>query len=69
MKKVILVFFTLAVLKAQAQDLKKSEFSVSLGYMFEGELYLWEFDRYGSVGDALLIRRSMTITSPHWQTG
>lgn len=56
MKKAILMLFSIAVLGAQAQDLKKSEFSVSLGYMFEGEVYLWETDFYGSVGETLLVR-------------
>jgi len=38
------------------QDLKKSEFSISLGYMFEGEMYADEFDAYFSVGETILIR-------------
>ena len=56
MKKIILVLFTLAVLGAQAQNLKTNEVSVSLGYMFEGEMYVWETDRYASVGETLLVR-------------
>src|SRR5688572_18270905 len=56
MKKIILVLCSLAVLEVRAQDLKSNEVSVSLGYMFEGELYLWEIDRYGSVGETLFIR-------------
>jgi hypothetical protein len=56
MKKLMLLLLLLSVLGVQAQDLKKSDISVSLGYMFEGEVYLWETDRYGSVGETLLIR-------------
>ncbi len=56
MKKLMVALLVLGALKVQAQDLKKSEFSVSLGYMFEGEVYLWENDFYGSVGETLLIR-------------
>lgn len=56
MKKIMLTLLLLGVLCAQAQNLKKSDFSVSLGYMFEGEVYLWESDFYGSVGETLLIR-------------
>jgi hypothetical protein len=56
MKKIILVVFCLGVLEGQAQELKRSEFSISLGYMFEGEIYIWEDDFYGSVGETLLLR-------------
>jgi len=57
MKKIFLALLLLTVLgAARAQDLKKSEFSASLGYMFEGEVYIWESDFYGSVGETLLIR-------------
>jgi len=38
------------------QDLKKNEFSISLGYMFEGEMYADEVDAYFSVGETILIR-------------
>lgn len=56
MKKLMLALLLLGAMGARAQDLKKSDFSVSLGYMFEGEVYLWEADFYGSVGETLLIR-------------
>jgi len=56
MKKLTLLVFTLGVLGAQAQDLKKNEFSISLGYMFEGEIYLWESNTYGSVGETMLFK-------------
>lgn len=39
-----------------AQDLPKSEFSFSLGYLFEGEGYLAYFDSYGSVGETFHVR-------------
>ena len=56
MKKLMVFLLLLGTLASHAQDLKKSDFSVSLGYMFEGEVYLWEIDRYGSVGETLLVR-------------
>lgn len=56
MKKLALPLLLLAAFATRAQDLKKSEFSLSLGYMFEGEVYMWEGDFYGSVGETLLLR-------------
>jgi hypothetical protein len=56
MKKFLFVLFFLAAVKAGAQELKSNEFSVSLGYMFEGEVYIWESDFYGSVGETMLVR-------------
>ena len=51
-----LLVCTLAVVTGNGQDFKKNEFSVSLGYMFEGELYAAEIDQYFSVGETVLIR-------------
>ena len=56
MKKFMLPLLLLGVLGARAQDLKNNDFSISVGYMFEGEVYLWESDFYGSVGETLLLR-------------
>lgn len=56
MKKCILFCFLSCAVVVQAQDLKKNEFSVSLGYMFEGEAYAAYFDQYYSVGETILIR-------------
>lgn len=39
-----------------SQELKGNEFSVSVGYMFEGEGYATYFDQYFSVGETVLIR-------------
>jgi hypothetical protein len=56
MKKIMLLVFTLCVFEIHAQDLKKNEFSISLGYMFEGEIYMWEQNFYGSVGETILFK-------------
>ena len=56
MKNVIMLALALTVLEARGQDLKSNEFSVSLGYMFEGEVYMWEPNFYGSVGETFLIK-------------
>ncbi|MFZ2905787.1 MAG: hypothetical protein WAZ98_06265 [Cyclobacteriaceae bacterium] len=39
-----------------SQELKGNEFSISVGYMFEGEGYAAYFDQYFSVGETILIR-------------
>jgi hypothetical protein len=52
----VLVILISCALVSKAQDLKKNEFSVSLGYMFEGEMYAAELDQYYSVGETILIR-------------
>ena len=56
MKKLMLSVLMLGAIESYAQELKQSDFSASIGYMFEGEVYLWESDFYGSVGETLLIR-------------
>ncbi|MCI0750399.1 MAG: hypothetical protein L0Y35_01035 [Flammeovirgaceae bacterium] len=56
MKAFCTVFVLVLTLAVQAQDLKKTEFSVSLGYLFEGEIYLAEFDQYSSFGESILLR-------------
>lgn len=56
MRKYILFLIVFSALSIKAQDLKQNEFSVSLGYMFEGELYAAEDDQYYSVGETVLIR-------------
>ena len=56
MKHMFMVLLLLAASGAAAQELKNDQFSVSLGYMFEGEIYVWEADFYGSVGETLLVR-------------
>lgn len=56
MKKFILLVFLLSGWIVRAQDLKPNEFSVSLGYWFEGEAYAAEFDDYYAVGETILIR-------------
>lgn len=56
MKHTLLVLLLSAAFGVAGQDLKNDQVSISLGYMFEGEIYLWEPDRYGSVGETLLLR-------------
>lgn len=56
MKKFMLFYLLVLAVSVKAQDLKPNEFSVSLGYMFEGELYAAEIDQYFSVGETVLIR-------------
>jgi len=56
MKRIILLVLFLPLLEARAQDLKANEFSISLGYMFEGEVYVWEPNFYGSVGETFLLK-------------
>jgi hypothetical protein len=57
MKKAMLIFcFSLFAVALHAQDLKKNELSVSVGYMFEGEIWADDLGAYFSVGETVLIR-------------
>lgn len=57
MKKILILLFLAAVTSASsAQDLKKDEFSLSIGYLFAGELYVWEPNRYYSFGESYLLK-------------
>jgi hypothetical protein len=57
MKKALLIISLAFVgINGLAQDLKENEFSISLGYMFEGEMYVAEIDQYFSVGETILLR-------------
>lgn len=56
MKRILIACLLVVPLSVAAQDLPKSEFSFSLGYLFEGEGYLAYFDSYGSVGDTFHFR-------------
>jgi len=42
------------------QSLPTSELNVSAGYLFEGEVYVWEPNQYGSVGETFLIKVDYT---------
>lgn len=64
-KKMLLLFAWFTPMLAVSQtvssqvpsfDLKQNEFSVSVGYMFEGEAYADDLDEYYSVGETVLIR-------------
>lgn len=55
MKK-CLVFFFLFSFTLQAQELKNNEWSLSMGYLFEGSMYLWRPNQYQSVGGTILFK-------------
>lgn len=56
MKRIILPLLLAITTALQSQVLKKSEVSFSLGYLFEGEMYVWQTNKYASVGEALLFK-------------
>lgn len=56
MRSLFLSGILIVTATAWGQELKQNEFSVSLGYMAEGEAYAAEFDEYYSVGETILIR-------------
>lgn len=56
MKRFVVAFLLALPWSSLAQDLPKSEFTISAGYLLEGELYLWETDQYGSVGETFLLK-------------
>lgn len=56
MKRLIVLCLVVWPLAAFSQDLPKSEFSISAGYMFEGEVYVWYPNVYGSVGETFHLR-------------
>lgn len=56
MKKIISALLLIFPLSLHAQDLPKSEFGISAGYLFEGEVYLWEPNVYGSAGETFLLK-------------
>lgn len=56
MKRSMLVWLMVLPLAAAGQDLPKNELSISVGYMFEGEVYVWTPDVYGSVGESVLVK-------------
>lgn len=56
MKRFLLVCLLVIPNVVVAQDLPKSEFGFSFGYLFEGEGYLAYPNAYGSVGDTYHLR-------------
>jgi hypothetical protein len=54
MKNLMTAVMLLCVLPLFAQDQKKGDFGLALGYMFEGELYLAFPNEYRSVGETIL---------------
>jgi len=56
MKRALFAWLVVFPLAVCGQDLPKSEMSVSAGYLFEGEVYVWQPNQYGSVGETFLIK-------------
>jgi hypothetical protein len=60
MKKSFVAGLLVISLAAMGQELPKSELSVSLGYLMEGEVYVWTPNVYGSVGETVLFKADYT---------
>lgn len=60
MKNLLWALLLTVSLSAMGQELPKSELSVSVGYMTEGEVYVWTPNVYGSVGETVLFRADFT---------
>ncbi len=60
MKRIFLAWLVILPLAAPGQSLPKSEFTFSAGYLFEGEVYVWAPNRYGSVGETFLLKTDYT---------
>ncbi len=56
MKRLIALLLITLPLAVLGQDLPKSEFSFSAGYLFEGEVYVAYPNVYGSVGETFHMR-------------
>lgn len=60
MKRVILISLVLAPWAVHSQNLPRTELNVSAGYLFEGEVYVWQPLVYGSVGETFLLKVDYT---------
>jgi len=56
MKRLFLAWLVVFPLTLHGQDLPKSELNFSLGYLFEGEVYLAYPNQYASAGETLLFK-------------
>lgn len=56
MRHLLLSWLVLLSSVVVGQDLPKSEITVAAGYLFEGEVYVWHPNRYGSVGESFILK-------------
>lgn len=60
MKRLFLTWLVVLPLAVHSQDLPRTELNVSAGYLFEGAVYVWEPNVYGSVGETFLLKVDYT---------